>query len=233
MSNPKYHALDWSQEGVPVSAIFDDPFYSRNDGRAETAYVFLNGNGLPGCWQGVEAFSIAELGFGTGLNFLETWRTWIEVRGAGQQLTFTSFEKFPLRGQEIERALSIWPELSELCGALLEKWKVAGSLGEAWQLDAQTSLQIIEGDALEGVCNWNGLADAWYLDGFSPAKNPEMWSGELMQAVHEHTRPSGTFATYTAAGWVRRNLEAAGFEIQKRPGHAGKREMMFGRRASR
>ncbi len=231
MSDPKYHALDWSQEGVPQSRIFDDPFYSRNDGRAETTYVFLDGNGLPGRWAGAATFSVGELGFGTGLNFLETWRAWNECREPGQVLLFTSFEKFPLQGDEITRAISVWPELAPLCDALVERWQVAGALGQVWQLDYQTRLQIVVGDALEGLSNWVGAADAWYLDGFSPAKNPDMWEADLMQAVFDHTVAGGTFATYTAAGWVRRNLQAAGFEITKRPGHAGKREMMVGRRS--
>ena len=231
LSDPKYHALDWSQEGVPQSRIFDDPFYSRNDGRAETAYVFVDGNGLPGRWAGVETFSIGELGFGTGLNFLETWRVWIERRQPGQQLLFTSFEKFPLQGDEIARAISVWPELAPVCGKLVERWRSDGSLGQVWQLDDQTRLQVMVGEALERLSVWEGSADAWYLDGFSPAKNRDMWEADLMQAVFNHTAPGGTFATYTAAGWVRRNLEAAGYEITKRPGHAGKREMMLGCRS--
>jgi tRNA U34 5-methylaminomethyl-2-thiouridine-forming methyltransferase MnmC len=230
LSDAKYHELDWTTEGVPVSRLFDDPFYSRNDGRAETDYVFLDGNGLPDRWRDRETFSIGELGFGTGLNFLETWRLWCESRAEGQSLSFTSFEKFPLQGEEIARALSVWPELSEFCDRLVEIWRSEGTFGQAWQIDAQTQLQIVAGDALAGVTNWAEAAEAWYLDGFSPAKNQGMWSEDLMQAVFEHTRPGGTFATYTSAGWVRRNLQAAGFEIAKRPGHAGKREMMLGRR---
>lgn len=95
-------------------------------------------------------------------------------------------------------------------------------------MDDGTHLVVIVGDALDRVSAWPGRADAWYLDGFAPAKNPDMWSAELMRAVARHTAPGGTFASYTAAGWVRRNLQAAGFIVEKAPGHGGKREMIRG-----
>ena len=101
----------------------------------------------------------------------------------------------------------------------------------AGQIDGQTGLTVVVGDALDGVRRWNGAADGWYLDGFAPSKNPDMWSAELMQAVAGRTKPGGTFASYTAAGWVRRNLQAAGFAVEKCPGHAGKREMIRGVKA--
>ncbi|MEQ8826101.1 MAG: tRNA (5-methylaminomethyl-2-thiouridine)(34)-methyltransferase MnmD [Filomicrobium sp.] len=232
MSNLEYHELAWTEDNIPVSKAFDDPFYSRRDGRAETQYVFLGGNGLPGRWLDTNRFDIAELGFGTGLNFLETWQTWCATRQDGQHLFYTAFEKYPLSAHDIERALSGWRDLMPRCKQLIEVWDIETRLGEIWQLDPQTSLQIVPGAAESSVSGWSGLADAWFLDGFSPAKNPEMWGERLLADVFNHTRAGGTFATYTAAGWVRRNLEAAGFQVEKRPGHGGKREMMLGKRAS-
>jgi tRNA U34 5-methylaminomethyl-2-thiouridine-forming methyltransferase MnmC len=227
MSNREGHGLSWDAGDVPVSELFDDTFYSRQDGQAESAYVFVDGNGLPVRWALQPHFSIAELGFGTGLNFLETWRIWVKTRRPGQKLSFTSFERFALSVDDMARALGAWPSLNGLAGELLARWS-SGERGACWQMDAFTELRVVIGDAEAAVGSWEGVAQAWYLDGFSPAKNPEMWSAPLMRAVFERTAPGGGFATYTAAGWVRRNLEEAGFEVHKRPGHAGKREMMFG-----
>lgn len=127
----------------------------------------------------------------------------------------------------MERALANWPDLAEQATRLLALWRDPGP-GVPWQLDDQTRLQVIVGDARETVPAWGGMADAWYLDGFSPAKNPEMWEPGLLNAVAAHTRAGGTFATYTAAGWVRRNLQTAGFAVEKRSGFGGKREMLSG-----
>lgn len=231
MSEGSLHSLSWEAGEVPMSERFGDTFYSRHDGRAEAAHVFLGGNGLPEGFAGRDRFVIAELGFGTGLNFLETWRQWIEVRRLGQQLSFVSFEMFPMGADDMARALARWAELSELSGALVARWTAAGQGSEEtrhWQIDTQTQLRVIVGDAGEEVSQWSGSADAWFLDGFSPAKNPGMWTAELMAEVFARTVPGGSFATYTAAGWVRRNLSAAGFDVEKRPGYAGKREMMSG-----
>lgn len=228
MAELKRDELSWLEGDMPFSERFGDHFYSRADGRAECHHVFMGGNGLPDRWSDAGNFTIGELGFGTGLNFLETWRTWRERRGPDGVLDFVSFEAYPMEAAAIRRALSRWPELAELAEMLLEKWPTLTEEPERWAMDGQTGLAVVAGEAIDGVRNWNGKADAWYLDGFAPAKNPEMWSAELMHAVAGKTAPGGTFASYTAAGWVRRNLQAAGFAVEKRPGHAGKREMICG-----
>lgn len=217
---------------MPRSSVFDDTFYTRNGGQAETAYVFINGNGLPSRWASAANFSIAELGFGTGLNFLETWRQWIAERSPLQQLVFTSFEAYPIGADDMARALAPWTTLTPLSEALVSRWRNPPTLSALWQMDEQTGLQIVSGKAEITVAHWDGLADAWYLDGFSPAKNPDMWGPHLMQQVHDHTAANGSFATYTAAAQVRRNLKAAGFAVTKRKGFAGKREMLSGRKVS-
>ena len=221
------HDLDWDDTGQPHSRQFGDQFYSREDGRAECVHVFITGNGLPGRWQDVGRFHIAELGFGTGLNFIETWRQWIATRTPGQQLFFTSFEAYPLAADDMARALEQWPELETFKADFISKWRQGGP-DTTIEIDSQTSLKVESGQALERVSSWDESADAWYLDGFSPARNPDMWSAELMQAVHDHTTPGGTFATYAAAGWVRRNLAAAGFSIERKAGFGSKREMLAG-----
>ncbi len=228
----KTQHVSWEANDVPRSSVFDDTFYTRGDGQAETAYVFIDGNRLPERWPGSDEFSIAELGFGTGLNFLETWRRWIAVRSPAQQLVFTSFEAYPISADDMARALSRWETLKPLSGMLVSRWREAPGLPVLWQLDDQTRLEIIPGKAEQSLKHWDGPADAWYLDGFSPARNPDMWGRDLMQQVHDHTAPDGSFATYTAAGDVRRNLQEAGFVVSKRKGFAGKREMLHGRKLS-
>ena len=224
------HTVSWQTDTVPRSSLFDDTFYSRGDGQAETAYVFIDGNRLPDRWNSLEDMTIAELGFGIGLNFLETWRHWINIRSPSQRLVFTSFEAYPISADDMARAHTPWKALKPLSDVLVPQWRKLPTSPVRWEMDRQTILEVIPGMAETTVTGWIGLADAWYLDGFSPAKNPGMWSPELMQQVFDHTSITGSFATYTAAAWVRRNLEAAGFTVSKRKGFAGKREMMFGQK---
>ena len=222
--------LEWMDGDMPFSTRFGDHFYAREDGRAETAHVFIGQNRLVERWGDGADVTIAELGFGTGLNFLETWRQWTRHRLPGARLDFVSFEALPMMADAITTAIGRWPELEPLCARLIDRWPELSPMPASWMLDHQTRLTVVVGDALDGVTRWAGPADAWYLDGFAPAKNPDMWSEPLMQAVFDRTQPGGTFATYTAAGWVRRNLQAAGFDVAKVPGFGGKREMMRGRR---
>lgn len=240
-SPPTGEPLTWIEGDVPRSARFEDTYYAHADGRAEAAHVFLAGNGLPARWQvegpeGGKPFTIAELGFGTGLNFLETWRQWRAWRHAREApvgataLDFVSFERFPLAAADMARALAPWPQLQPLAEALLLKWppllREEGRLSFAFPPDV--TLTLILGDANEWLPPWEGRAEAWFLDGFSPAKNRELWNEPLLAEVARHTAPGGTFASYTAAGWVRRGLTAAGFSVEKRPGFGTKREMIAG-----
>lgn len=215
---------------MPYSPAYGDHFYSRADGRAECAHVFIGGNGLPERFRHPGRFVIGETGFGTGLNFIETWRQWKTSAPQDASLEFVSFEKFPLPAGAIGRALSAWPELAENAQALIAAWPQAIADDTTVDFD-RVRLRVFIGEAFDGIERWGGQADAWYLDGFAPARNPDMWSLDLMQRVATHTAPGGSFATYSAAGWVRRNLAAAGFEVEKRPGHAGKRDMCAGRLA--
>ncbi len=211
--------IDWRDGDVPVSTRFDDPYFSLENGLEETRYVFLDGNGLPGRFR--DGFHVAELGFGTGLNALTTVLAW---QAAGNQgtLNVTSFEAYPMTPGDMRHALRAFPELGALRDHLIEAW-TAGQ--HEIDLPGGVHLQVITGDARETLTHWPGQADAWYLDGFSPAKNPELWEAELMQEVGRHTAPGGTAATYTAAGFVRRGLEAAGFDVTRRPGYGRKRHM--------
>ena len=212
--------IEW-KDGVPVSTRFDDPYYSLDNGLAETRHVFLAGNDLPDRFG--EGFHIAELGFGTGLNMLCTLQAWIES-GQKTPLWFTSFEAFPMNVEDLSRAIAAFPELHGLSRPLLTAWS-----GGETQIDTpHLHARIIIGDACETLADWQGAADAWFLDGFAPAQNPELWQPDLMAEVARHTRPGGSFATYTAAGHVRRALDAAGFEVERRKGFGRKRHMSVG-----
>jgi len=221
MPLPHQPTLTWKDEGIPVSTRFDDPYFSLNDGLAETRHVFLAGNDLPR--RLTDGFHIAELGFGTGLNLLATLIAW-HATGRPGTLYYTSFEAYPLPAQDIARALQHFPEASAVAQPFLAQWATGAT---DIRLEGLTA-RIILGDARDTLPLWPHKADAWFLDGFSPAKNPELWSEPLMEQVARHTAPMGTLATYTAAGHVRRALQAAGFQIDRRAGHGRKRHMTVG-----
>ena len=206
---------------VPVSTRFDDPYYSLEDGLAESRHVFLAGNWLPERFR--PGFHVAELGVGTGLNAFGAWAAWREA-GVPGDLRFTTFEAFPLALGDMRRALAAWPEIAALAAMLPEGWRP----GSAELRLPGLRLTVIAGDARATLPHWEGRADAWFLDGFGPAKNPELWEPALMQAVARHAAPGGTFATYSAAGSVRRALAAAGFAVERMRGYGRKRHMTRG-----
>ncbi|WP_432448743.1 tRNA (5-methylaminomethyl-2-thiouridine)(34)-methyltransferase MnmD [Aliiroseovarius marinus] len=214
-------SITWKDSGVPVADRFDDPYFSLEDGLSETRHVFIDGNDLPARF--LPDFHIAELGFGTGLNMLAAFLAWRDA-GSPAGVRFTSFEAFPMEASDIERALQAFPEAHAVAGPFLTAWNEGA---RRFDLDGFT-VEVVEGDARETLAVWDGKADAWFLDGFSPAKNPELWGEALMGAVGAHTAPDGTFATYTAAGFVRRALDAAGFDVERVPGYGRKRHMSRG-----
>ncbi|KRS12562.1 FAD-dependent oxidoreductase [Roseovarius atlanticus] len=214
--------LEWRDGDVPVSTRFDDPYFSLENGLAETRHVFLDGNDLPARFR--DGFHVAELGFGTGLNFLTALQAW-RAAGVPGTLHFTSFEAFPMEPAQIARALSVFYDLP-FEALELER---GGPFNEPLT-GPDFALRIMIGDARATLPGWDGMADAWFLDGFSPAKNPELWEEALMRQVGEHTIPGGTAATYTAAGFVRRGLQAAGFEVARVPGYGRKRHMTRARK---
>lgn len=211
--------LDWRGD-VPVARRFGDPYFSFDDGLAETRHVFLAGNGLPGRFRA--GFHIAELGFGTGLNCLAALAAWQEAGIAGP-LRFTSFERFPMAAADARRALASYPELAARAAPVL-----AALGGAARVADGALELMLVRGDARVTLPDWDDAADAWFLDGFAPARNPELWEPDLLAGVARHTRPGGTFATYSAAGHVRAALADAGFAVARRQGHGRKRHMTEG-----
>lgn len=218
-------ALDWTAEGVPVSRRYGDPYFARAGGLAEATHVFLAGNGLPGRFR--PGFRIAELGLGTGLNLLAAWRAWRQAGVAGP-LDYTGFEAAPLPAAAINRALAAFPGLAAEAAPLMALLTGAAGAVSLAGLEAR----LVAGDARTTLPAWGGAADAWFLDGFAPARNPEMWEAALLAAVARHSAPGATLATYSAAGHVRRALQAAGFAVERRPGFAAKRHMTIGRRST-
>ncbi len=208
-------------DGAPVSARFDDPYFSAQNGLDEARHVFLKGNSLPERF--CDGFHIAETGFGTGLNLMAAWALW-EQSGQTTPLYFTSFEAYPMSVGEMAKALSKWPELGD------HAQRFFTALQPDYSIDLPSlNFRMTLGDATQTLPRWQGRADAWFLDGFSPDKNPDMWSAELMQQIGLHSAKSASFATYTAAGHVRRKLAAAGFAVSRVKGHGKKRHMSVGK----
>lgn len=233
--NKNIASIEWNEAGEPVSTQFEDTYYSKANGQAETDFVFIQNNHLPQRWAEGDGLKVAELGFGTGLNFLETWRQWKALRRPHDVLTFESLEGFPLTKTEMTKALSVWETLTEeaatLLAALPDEWPRNGETLRL-KLDPQTQLIIHFGLAEDVIDQFDGHQSAWFLDGFAPARNQGMWTDALMREIYQKTELSGTFSTYTSAGWVRRNLEVVGFKVEKIKGYAGKRAMSIGHKPS-
>lgn len=222
--------LEWLDETIPRSVQFDDTYYSKADGYSETIHTFLNGNDLPERFVDAKKFVIGELGFGTGLNFLAAKELWKEKAQPTAKLHFVSFEQYPIEKDQVIKALSRWPQLETATHELANIWTTDREFLDCHFENVE--LTVFFGDANIRLPQLDLEVDAWFLDGFSPAKNPELWNETLMLAVGKNTVPNGTFATYTSAGFVRRNLAQAGFEVTKQTGHAGKREMSVGKMSS-
>jgi tRNA U34 5-methylaminomethyl-2-thiouridine-forming methyltransferase MnmC len=226
---PSRHEVEWIDGTIPRSLRFGDTYFSQAGGADETLHVFINWNELPARWPRMRHCTIAELGFGTGLNFLETLCHWRAMRAPGATLDYISFEAFPMERDDLDKSLSRWPHLAADAAILVDAWHPQAEQIDV-EFEAGIHLTIHQCDAAAALPKLTFEADAWYLDGFAPSRNPDMWSAGLMGEVFRHTKPGGSFATYTSAGWVRRNLEAAGFAVEKRAGFAGKREMLCGRK---
>ena len=222
--------LHW-QDHTPVARDFDDPYFSRQDGRAESHYVFLDGNRLEQRFAALadgDRFVIGETGFGTGLNVLLAAGLFLEQAPAGARLELFSVEKHPLRADDLARALAHWPDLGAPATALLAQYPPASPGYHRLQLADNISLTLMFGDAetLWRLCP--ARVDAWFLDGFAPARNPAMWQPALFEQLAAHSRPGATLATFTAAGAVRRGLADAGFQVERIDGFGHKRHMVVG-----
>jgi tRNA 5-methylaminomethyl-2-thiouridine biosynthesis bifunctional protein len=219
--------LVWRDDGLPQSALYGDVYFSSADGLAETRAVFLTGCDLPAAWRDRDRFVVGELGFGTGLNIAALLDLWRREKAPGQRLHIFSIEAHPITRDEAARALAVWPELGEAAQVLLDQWPGRARGFHRIDLpgfDATFDLAVM--DVEDALAAWDGAADAWFLDGFSPALNPAMWREEILAAVAARSAPGARAATFTVAGAVRRGLAAAGFQVDKRPGFGRKKERL-------
>ena len=243
--------IEWDSTGLPKATLFNDVYFNSDGGIDESRYVFMTQNALSQRWNKTpgDSFTIGETGFGTGLNFLVAAKSWLEQSNPNNKtdtdlgtLHFVSVEKFPLSKADLQRALGLWPELSELAEELIQLYPppVAG-IHRLHLANHRIILTLMYGDAQDMFSSIkssdhplfhrhnNPVIDAWFLDGFSPAKNPDMWSDALFQTMADLSQSHTTFSTFTAASSVRRGLEQVGFDVEKIPGFHHKREILCGK----
>ena len=232
----KFAELDWSEDNHPYSRQFDDHYYSLVGGLAEVQHVFIKGNQLATRWSALaegDTFYIMETGFGSGLNFLACWDLWRTMDlGNTRSLHFISVEKFPMSKEQLHRSLKNWKQsLSDVSEKLVENYPQPEETTHTLEFtEDNIKLTLIFSDIRDLMpclkLPDNALIDAWFLDGFAPSKNPQMWQPELYHHMHRFSRSGATVATYTVAGLVRRGLISAGFEVQMKPGFGTKRDML-------
>lgn len=226
----------WDESGIPISSQFDDSYFCQESGLAESRYVFLQQNHLPERFkQHQGSFNVFETGFGTGLNFLACSKLFSENRHPKGWLNYFSVEKYPLNKAELIQALSLWPELKDEAQTLIANYPIlkTGRHSFSWP-EKRVSLTLAFADINQILPQFNSPVDAWFLDGFAPAKNPEMWSDTLFKHMGRISALSADFtphhltsaATFTASGLVRRGLMGAGFEVEKAKGFGNKRHML-------
>lgn len=223
-----YADISIDENGLPSSEHYGDSYFSRHGGLDETRYVFIEGNRLQERWQSQPHFVIAETGFGTGLNFLATCQAWAERPRSGW-LHYISTELHPINGNTLQQIHSQWPELASFARALQQQWPIPHSGFHRIHLaEHRITLTLLFGDAAATLPQLSAKVDAWYLDGFSPNQNEGLWNSDLYQTIAKLTASGGSFATYTAAGHVRRGLAEAGFDVSKQSGFGHKKDMTVG-----
>ncbi|WP_130907487.1 bifunctional tRNA (5-methylaminomethyl-2-thiouridine)(34)-methyltransferase MnmD/FAD-dependent 5-carboxymethylaminomethyl-2-thiouridine(34) oxidoreductase MnmC [Pseudomonas sp. Sample_16] len=224
--------LDWDDQGRPYSRVFDDVYFSDQSGLDETRYVFIEQNRLAERFAALSPggrLVIGETGFGTGLNFLCAWQVFEQHAAPDARLHFVSVEKYPLSLADLQRALALWPQLKVFADQLLAQYVAIHQGFQRLTLaNGRVTLTLLIGDALEQLPQLDGPIDAWFLDGFAPAKNPDMWTAELFVELARLAAPGSTISTFTSTGWVRRLLNAAGFKMKRTPGIGHKWEILRG-----
>ncbi len=228
----RHAQIDWDEQGNPHSREFSDVYFATGAGLEETRHVFLVQNDLQERFSRLPAngrLVIGETGFGTGLNFLCAWQLFAECAPATARLHFVSVEKFPLNRADLQRALGLWPQLSPFAEPLLEQYVAVHEGFQHMRFEGgRVTLTLLIGDVLDMLPQLDGQIDAWFLDGFAPAKNPEMWTPQLFAELARLAAPNSTIGTFTSTGWVRRALNAAGFKMKRVPGIGHKWEVLRG-----
>ncbi len=222
--------LLWRDGGTPVSARFGDIYFSPEDGLAETRHVFLDGTDLAVRWAGRDSFVIGETGFGTGLNFLAAWDLWRRAPRAPARLHYIAVEAYPLSATQLRAAHAAWPALGALSSALCRAYdRPLPGFHRLHLNHGRVHLTLLHGHAEPMLAALDARIDAWFLDGFAPARNPDMWSPAVFAQLARLSAPDTRLATFTVAGAVRRGLTDAGFTVEKAPGFGAKRDMLRGR----
>ncbi|MDP9941039.1 bifunctional tRNA (5-methylaminomethyl-2-thiouridine)(34)-methyltransferase MnmD/FAD-dependent 5-carboxymethylaminomethyl-2-thiouridine(34) oxidoreductase MnmC [Ectopseudomonas alcaliphila] len=233
MSDTHHAQLDWDERGQPLSRSYGDVYFSQENGLEETRYVFLANNDLAERFAALadgECLNIGETGFGTGLNFLCAWQLFEQQAPAGARLHFVSVEKYPLRHDDLQRALALWPELAPFSAELLTQYRaIHPGFQRLLLAGGRVVLTLLIGDVMEQLPQLDARIDAWFLDGFNPAKNPQMWTPELFAELARLSAANATLGTFSSAGVVRRALIDAGFQMKRVPGLGKKWEVLKGR----
>lgn len=217
-------------DGTPRSRLSDDIYFSTSGGVDETRHVFLGGIGAPDFFEGRQSTRIAELGFGTGLNFLVTWRDWAQTVPKNGTLHYTAIEGYPMSAEVLHQVLALIPEMMVEATALITQWPPRVKGTHRFVMDqGRVHLTLVFADVADALAGINDHFDAWYLDGFSPAKNPDMWTEDVLGRVRDLCAPDARIATFTAAGHVRRILSGLGFSVGKRAGFGRKHDCVSAR----
>ncbi|MBK5008033.1 bifunctional tRNA (5-methylaminomethyl-2-thiouridine)(34)-methyltransferase MnmD/FAD-dependent 5-carboxymethylaminomethyl-2-thiouridine(34)oxidoreductase MnmC [Pseudomonas sp. S32] len=224
--------IDWDDQGRPHSRQYDDVYFAVNEGIDETRHVFLGQTRLAERFTALAAHDclvIGETGFGTGMNFYCAWQLFEQHATAGARLHFVSVEKYPLSHHDMARAVRLWPELAAFGEPLLAQYvAVHPGYQQFTFAEGRVTLTLLVGDVLEQLPQLDAQVDVWFLDGFAPAKNPDMWTPELFAQLARLSHPGTVLGTFTTTGWVRRSLVEAGFAMKKVPGIGKKWEVMSG-----
>ncbi len=226
--------LAFNESGTPISPEFGDVYHNAASGPGQALHVFLRGNDLPARWADTKLFCIVEIGFGLGLNFLATWNAWRQDPRRSESLHFVSVERHPFSVTDLALAHAHYPDFARLSADLRAAWPmlVPGTHRLHFD-DARVVLTLAFADVAAALPQFVVDADAFFLDGFAPERNPDMWSARTMKALARMAKPGATLATWCVARAVRDALTAAGFSTDKRPGFGAKRDMLVGRYAPR
>lgn len=218
------------KNGTPLSNTFEDIYFSAEDGTAESRYNFIEGNQLPQRFSELsnQSFTIIETGFGTGLNFLLTAQLWQQAADSSQHLHYISTEKHPILAAKLAAIYNVNQWNNEITQSLLAAYPTLETGQYTLQITPNIRLVLLWGDSVAQLAQYDCSANAFFLDGFAPSKNPDMWSPDLFRLMRKRSAKHATFATFTAAGHVRRGLADAGFLVKKQKGFGRKRERLIG-----
>ena len=222
--NPKFSIS--SKLGI-YSKSYNDIYFDKLNGPQETEHVYLNTNNLTKKFKNKQKFVIAEIGFGTGLNFILTWKLWKENRKTNGSLTYISFENAPLSKKDIKKVYKKFKKLDGYSSFLLKNIPARCKSTHRIFIKADNINLILIYDDITSLINFNFKADTWFLDGFSPKKNPLVWTDKLFKQLYNFTNLDGSLSTFSVAGHIRRGLLKAGFKVSKVSGYGNKKEISY------